>query len=485
VKKFLKRRLNGRWLFLWGVGLASLVALEPHLWAVGLVPAGVPEVQETVFVGAEPLEAKLNPRFSSQQVTAGFGLFGELDFSGTRLRSLRQSYGLMSAGTELRFPSELQPAPACGPSRRQNEMVCVNQKTGELISQLPIPGTVSAAPLFHKGSWLVATSKGFLFRVNGLSPEGAPVLGMENLSFWGAESRERMRYLRELYRQELDQLDTDGQQKRGAGSGVDGHGSDLDFVQVGWGWYLWSSSEFVSHFVVQGTRLVAQTANQFVYAIDYESGRTVWAQRIGTDEDLRLQTAALAVTARSVVVGTASGEVLLLNPNTGAVDWRRGLRSAPGDRFPGVVATPLVIGQKIVASSSTGETVLINERTQQVEWSLPYGSTASPRRLGDSVLLGTSDGLILKVDVASGQIQRRLDLGRQSPVASLFVLPSERLILLGLIDGTVQVRTAADFSLVQTFPSMGVFEGEFTGSPGVASTCITVKEAALRCFEAF
>lgn len=463
----------------------ALVLIFPGVGQIGLSSGSVQVVQETVFSAAEPLEAKLDPRFSLQQVSASFGLFGELDFSGTRLRSLRQSYGLMTEGTELRFPSELQPAPACGPSRRVNEMVCFSQKTGELIARVPLPGTVSAAPLFHKGSWVVATSKGFVFRTTGLSADGAPVLGMENMAFWGAGSRDRMNYLREFYRQGSQQTEASAEAGGGSGSSGENQRNALEFVQVGWGWYLWSSSEFVSHFVVQGSRIVAMTANQFVYAIDFETGRTVWAQRIGTDDDLRLQSAALSVTARFVVVGAASGEVILLNPNTGAVEWKMPLRAGPGERFLGVVAPPLVIGQKIVASSSSGETVLINERTKQVEWTVPHGSTASARRLGESIVLGTSDGQVLKLDVATGQVQRRLDLGRQSPVASVAVLPKERFVLVGLVDGSIQVRSASDLSLLQTFASMGPFDGEFTGTAGAESTCITLNDGVLRCFAPF
>lgn len=471
--------------FLLAVAHSALVLFWLGMEQTGLSAGAVQVIQEAVFSGSETLEAKLDPRFSQQQVSAGFGLFGELDFSGTRLRSLRQSYGLMTESTELRFPNEVQAAPACGPSRRLNEMVCLSQKTGELIARVPIPGTVTAAPLFHKGSWLVATSKGFVFRTTGLSVEGAPVLGMENMAFWGSGSSERMSYLRRFFRQGSQQAEVSEEVSEGRAAAVETQRNALEFVQVGWGWYLWSSSEFVSHFVVQGSRVVAMTANQFVYAIDFETGQTVWAQRIGAEDDLRLQSAALSVTARHVVVGAASGEVILLNPNTGAIEWKMALRAGPGERFPGVVAPPLVIGQSVVASSSSGETVLINERTKQVEWTVPHGSTASARRIGESILLGTSDGKVLKIDVSTGQVQRRLDLGRQSPVASLAVLSKERLVLIGLVDGSIQVRSTVDFSLSQTFASMGPFEGEFTGTLGAESTCITLKDGVLRCFKSF
>ncbi len=468
-----------RWALLGVALLVSSVAPAGGTWFPSARMA--PPLVESVFSVSQRLSAKIDRRFSDTEVTAPFGSFGQVDFSGSKLRTLQQSYGQMTRGTELRMNSENSPVAVCGPTKLLNEMVCLNQNSGEVLSRLPIPGSVSAAPLFHKGSWIVATTKGFVFRASGISEQGAPVLGMENLAFWGASSRDRMSYLREFYRQsESSGAVSDGE---GAPSGATSSRSQaLEFVQVGWNWYLWSSSEFVGHLEVLGSRIIGLTANQFVYAIDFDSGEIAWAQRVGTDEDLRIQSQALAVSANHVIVGSSVGQLQFLNPTTGQLDWQVELNAEASDRFKGITAKPLVMGQRVLVSAVSGETKLINERSKQVEWTLPVGSFASGRRLGDSVYLGASTGELLKVDLQSGKVQKRKILSRSEPVASLQELESLRLLLVALVDGSVHVLDSESLETVQQFASQGTFEGEFFGSDSAGQYCITTKKGYLRCF---
>jgi outer membrane protein assembly factor BamB len=428
--------------------------------------------------GDRPEEA-YDRRFSPRIVAAPFGTFGQIDFSGSRMRSIALSYGAMFSGTLANIGSQSEAPSVCGPATSQHapwELVCLSQSTGELLDRLPLPGELSAAPLFHNGSWIVATTKGFLFRSSGLSERGTPVLGGDNTAFWGANSRSRMGHLRNLYR-------SAGSNDQSTAVAVSGAGSALDFVQSGWDWYHWSSSPFVTPLLVQGSRILAATANQFVYAIEIESGKIAWAQRIGTSEDLQVQSRALAVTSRYVVAGTAEGGLSFLNAVTGKAEFQIELpRKAVGERFVGVVSQPLVAGQRIVASSTGSSTVMVNERSQKIEWEIQHGSIASPRRVGETVFLGTVEGRILKLELQSGAIAAERQLGAAEPVASLTLLAGGQEILVAMREGSIHVLRAADLLPVQYFDSQGPITGEWIGNEEAQGSCITTLHGRIRCF---
>lgn len=441
-------------------------------------------ISETILAGGELFEEPYQRRYSPKPVAAPFGTFGMVDFSGSRLRTLAQSYGVMYSGTDFVLPQDSEATSICGPaphSEGANELVCLSQTTGEVLDRLPLPGELSAAPLFHNGSWILATTKGFLFRTAGLSERGTPVLGAENASFWGARSRARMGHLRDIYRKV-----SSGDQAAGSSPSATAP-TNLEYVQSGWSWFHWSSAAFTSPLLVQGTRIVALTSNQFVYSVDFESGKIAWAQRIGTNEDLQIQSRSLAVSSRFVIAGTADGNLAFLSPSTGKVEFQVEIPKGVRNRFVGVVAQPLVAGQRIVASNASSSTVMVNERTQRSEWSLPVGSIASPQRSGESVFLGTVEGKILKVDLQSGKVLQERQIVFGEPITSLAILKAagEDTLLVAQRNGVIRAIRTVDLSDGQEFLSQGVIFGEFIRAETSESVCITTTLGMVRCFAAF
>jgi outer membrane protein assembly factor BamB len=441
-------------------------------------------IVETILAGGEHVDQSYQRRYSPKPVAAPFGTFGMVDFSGSRLRSLGQSFGVMYSGTEYPLPQDSEATSICGPAAHNdasNELVCLSQSTGEILDRLPLPGELSAAPLFHNGSWILATTKGFLFRTAGLSDRGTPVLGSTNASFWGAESRARMSHLRNTYRKA-----SSGDQAAGA-SPASGSSSSLEYVQPGWTWFHWSSAAFTTPLLIQGTRIIALTANQFVYSIEFETGKIAWAQRIGTNEDLQIQSRSLAVSSRFVIAGTADGGLQFLSPANGKVEFQVEIPKGTRNRFVGVVAQPLVAGQRIVASNASSSTVMVNERTQRAEWSLPFGSIASPQRSGERVFLGTMEGKILKVDIQTGKILMERQIAFGEPIASLAIVKAEEneTLMVAQRNGIIRSLNTADLSEGQQFLSQGVIMGEFIRAETSESVCISTNLGMIRCFAAF
>ena len=415
-------------------------------------------------------------RFSARAVASPYGSFGQSDFSGSRLRTLALSYGAMWSGTVLPAPTPPEGTSVCGPSAAQrgaSTLVCLSRTSGELLDLLPLPGELSAAPLFHNGSWFLATTKGFLLRSSGLSERGTPVLGGDNTAFWGARSRERMGHLRNLYRGL-----SSGDQSASLAYG----GSQLEVVQSGWSWFHWSSSPFVTPLVVQGARVLGMTANQYVYSVELESGKIAWAQRVGSTEDLQLESRALAVTSGFVVAGNAEGSVSFLNAGTGQLEFQIELPRKPGERFAGIVAQPLVAGQRILASNGSSTTVMINERNRKMEWQIQHGSVASPRRWGETAFLGTVDGRLLKLDIANGTILGQQVVRQGEPIASLSLVLGGQYLLVAMTSGDVFVVRAADLSIEQSFASQGSILGEWIGIEDQMGSCISTRAGSIRCF---
>lgn len=434
-------------------------------------------IVESVLAGSQHPPWSIESRYSKPAVASPFGSFGQVDFSGSHLRTLAQSYGAMWAGSVLRLPGAgLESASICGPSSSsfgRGGLACFSRSSGESLDQLPIPGELSAAPLFHNGSWVLATTKGFLFRASGLSERGTPVLGGDNSAFWGARSRDRMAMLRNLYRN----VSSGDQSASMAASGA-----ELQYVQSGWSWFHWSSAPFVSPLVVQGARVLAMTANQFVYSIDFESGKIVWAQRVGATEDLQIQSRALAVTSGFVVAGTAEGQVAFLSPESGKMEFQVEIPRKPSERFTGVVAQPLVAGQRILVSNGSSSTAMINERSRKIEWQLEVGSVASPKRWGEAAFVGAVDGRILKVELASGAVVAERLLRRGEPVASIAVVLGGNHVLVAMRDGEVLVLRASDLVPVQSFASQGGIMGEWLGGDEQSGACVSTREGWIRCF---
>jgi hypothetical protein len=493
------RRLSASW-FLIGQGVfVPLVLLTGFLASCstsGQVPASRPSAQtwwqsgtaylalqdtqgpvvETLLSEGITHESLDERRFAPRDVASPFGSFGQVDFSGSRLRTLALSYGAMWQGTPLTLPQMQESSVVCGPMpppRGQWSLVCLSRSTGEVLDILPLPGELSAAPLFHNGSWILATTKGFLFRTMGLSERGTPVLGGDNTSFWGGRSRDRMGHLRSLYR-ELSSKDQS--------ASMAATGASLEFMQSGWAWFHWSSTPFVTPLMVQGSRVLGLTANQFVYAVELESGKIAWAQRVGSTEDLQLESRALALTGQSIVAGNAEGVLTFLNSGSGKVEFQIEVPRKTGERFVGIVAQPLVAGQRVVASNGSSTTVMINERSRKIEWQVQHGSVASPKRWGESVFVGTVDGRLLKVDLNNGAIAADRLLRRGQPIASLAVLDGGQHLLAAMNEGEVLVLRTTDLVPVQTFQSLGEIRGEWLGHEDKLGSCLSTRSGQLRCF---
>lgn len=375
-------------------------------------------------------------------------------------------------GTLLENVVNLAVVPVCGPSVHTNTMACFNLATGEFLEELPIPGSVSTQPLFFDGSWFFGTTEGFFVRTSAASLRSTPMLGGENTGFWGQSSRAMMRGMR-------PRTALDGPEKP-----TDALAVYRNTLRQGYLWQVSSSFEYVGSPVVFGTQVFVLTANQYLLALDAQTGKTLWSTRLAPESSLRLTASPLVATAKEILVGTDDGQVLSLNPRDGSVLWRYMIPSRGDERFKAVVAAPALVGRSVVFSSAEGSTTRLALDGRTVEWSYPVGSVAQVRFDDSNVYLGGSDGSLTSLEARSGALRWKVALSPDAPIASLWLIRKKDLLLVANKNGVVTLVDTRRGRKLAELPAAGALVGEFIAGHGASDACISYTNAGFKCYSA-
>jgi outer membrane protein assembly factor BamB len=128
-----------------------------------------------------------------------------------------------------------------------------------------------------------------------------------------------------------------------------------------------------------------QPGNQ-VYALKRESGNQLWSTKTGYVQ------APLALADGRIIVLTRRGQIIALNAGTGKVAWRR--------RLPSSRIGPLALGrgQVLVTSFDSVYRVATEDGTVNLRRRLPATVTAGWIRVGDDLVAGTGDSLLLALN---------------------------------------------------------------------------------------
>jgi outer membrane protein assembly factor BamB len=156
--------------------------------------------------------------------------------------------------------------------------------------------------------------------------------------------------------------------------------------------------------VVGDGRVVAGTNHGLTLAIDLASGRIDWQRNVGG--------AVAASPALTGLPGTPSagkpavdlfatipGDLIALDPATGAEVWRVGLGSS-------IETSPLVIGDGIYVGTRAGRTVRVSLTTHRVVWSVQMGGSVKGAiaQSGSNVIVGDYSGHVSALRQANGQM---------------------------------------------------------------------------------
>jgi len=157
-------------------------------------------------------------------------------------------------------------------------------------------------------------------------------------------------------------------------------------------------------FLLGGTTLYVMTTAQVLYALDFQTGKTLWLFDGGFPDGLSIHGGAkLILHDGKILAGLASGEVIAVAADTGKLLWR--YNPAYNDaRFHDVVGEMLVRGTSLIVTRYDGLVAAISLDTavRSVSWQqqLP-GLTASVYR-GGRYFVGGLNGDVYALDPEGG-----------------------------------------------------------------------------------
>jgi outer membrane protein assembly factor BamB len=171
--------------------------------------------------------------------------------------------------------------------------------------------------------------------------------------------------------------------------------------------------------LLSGTTLYVMTAAQVLYALDFQSGKTLWLFDGGFPDGLAIRGGTRPLMHdNKVIVGISSGEILAVQAETGKLVWR--YNPAYNDaRFHDLVGDLVVRNNRLLISRYDGlvASVDLGSSVRKLIWQdqLP-GITSSTFR-GGRFFVGSLNGDVYAYDADSGRRLFRSVTG--SPVTSI------------------------------------------------------------------
>ncbi len=371
----------------------------------------------------------------------------------------------------------------CGPSPFTNTMSCFSFfKNAFYTRNYPIPGKIATQPVYYDHSWLIGTTKGFLLRVEdqGLHSQWPHLVG-NNVNLWGLLSRQMMSHMRHqpIYAE-----------------GFQAPSVPVDSVEPkvpdGVKWVFSSESGFLSTPIVSQNRVFALSTSPYLQAFSWDTGKLLWSVRLAPDNNLHFENDSIVTLGDEAIVGNSLGMVQAFSVVDGSLRWHFQVPSADSvqrtefhlpagpDRFPGVVARPLVDGEKMIVSNSESMTVGLSLKNHQILWQYPEGSVAEIKKFEENILVGSTSGKIALVDHATGRELWMKQITDKSPIASIYVT-KENFILVSNSLGNIFLLNEKGLLLDST-KMLGEVNGEFFQGNSNSDACITFAHQGFRCF---
>jgi outer membrane protein assembly factor BamB len=144
-----------------------------------------------------------------------------------------------------------------------------------------------------------------------------------------------------------------------------------------------------------GGTLYAVNNSGYAFALDADTGKTLWKRRIG-----RLNASSPAYARhRLYIVNLVPGHIVKLNAKNGKIIWKRPL---PGR----AESSPVVIGRTVYFGCENGELFAMSTGRGGVRWSTPLGGPikSAPAYYGGRLYVGDYGGYMNAVDARSGKL---------------------------------------------------------------------------------
>ncbi|WP_237151525.1 outer membrane protein assembly factor BamB family protein [Oryzibacter oryziterrae] len=159
---------------------------------------------------------------------------------------------------------------------------------------------------------------------------------------------------------------------------------------------------------VGGGKVIVMSQAGTVNVLDQATGASVWKASTDVSGASLLGSMSAAVTADTVIVPGANGQVLAFDLKTGAPKWQATI--AGGSNISAVTglrdasASPVVHGDTVYATGVGGALVAISLKTGETVWQQQIGSADTPVVSGDSLFLLDLEGRMIAVNRLKGNV---------------------------------------------------------------------------------
>jgi outer membrane protein assembly factor BamB len=145
-----------------------------------------------------------------------------------------------------------------------------------------------------------------------------------------------------------------------------------------------------------------QSPEGYVYAFERSNGEVRWKTAVGGLETDVLQFGA------SVMGGTSSGEMVVLDLKTGQLRWRFRTERAPHSEFS--TLTPALVGDVVYFGGPDGSVYALDAQSGKELWRIELGGRilTPVRAVEQHLFVGIVEGKIFRLDRATGAIDKEL-----------------------------------------------------------------------------
>lgn len=220
--------------------------------------------------------------------------------------------------------------------------------------------------------------------------------------------------------------------------------------------------------VVAGRLVLALSDDNHVYALDRETGKTIWVQAPGGDQYLDSP-----VTDGKLLYLTGTNAVHALDLATGQQVWDF------SPTVPGGGGLVLAQGRLIVGWSQGLVVYALDPSSGKVTWSwnAPKGSPGPMRVVGETVILSEADGSVDALDSKSGRVRW---VSSPGPHTSRTLLAASPATVVLSSEPTDAQPSGGDISPYVSLVALDASDGDLRWSvPGVNSSSVVLTDKVL------
>jgi len=199
----------------------------------------------------------------------------------------------------------------------------------------------------------------------------------------------------------------------GAGFGVvlvgtdSGHLLALDQADGRQLWRATVSSEILSAPKTNASTVVVQTLDEKIYAFDHATGEQRWQYESSAPALSLRGTSSPIVTSEVAIMGMGNGQVIALNPESGALLWKQRVSMPQGrsefERMADVDGDLLLAGDTLYVTSFQGFVVALNVSTGRVLWRRELSSFHGPDEGLGNIYVSDANDELHALDQASNE----------------------------------------------------------------------------------